>query len=407
MNQSRKGKQYGVFMEGVKIAIKAAIQQSVLRNLLVSIFLYSFLHFCKDTWYYLTDLIVVLIYYIILEKFEDKFLIEYLNKNKIFVFVMSCSISFGLIGNYLLFFAKISLVYRIILFLISSILFIPMSVAILHILEKFNSAGWPKNSYFFMNVREKNVKQLSRKKIFIIVFGLVFLTEIVYLIAFYPGIVSYDVYGTLERITTGKEWSEYQSLFYYLCLKVLLGIISEVWFLVLIQIVYFTMVYSIIISWAIVCAKYLNWKILIGIAVFIAMLPNNASMIITLSKDVPFSISFMWLIYLLIRIKRDKDKILYIELVVASCGTVLFRQTGWVIVPVVAFICLSLYDHKKILAGVFACSFFIALITEYGIKMSYDYLPADPKWKYIAGCNDMIGIYLGGGANCLITQLIW
>ncbi len=173
--------------------------------------------------------------------------------------------------------------------------------------------------------------------------------ETIYLIAFLPGVVSWDDYVVTRQAIGGYPLQEYQSLFYAFIRLVLLKIYYNITFVVICQIL------------------YVNNNLLLVLSGIFVLFPNNALMTMTLTKDTSWAVTFIWLI----------------------------RQNGWFVVPVTLVAIVLLKRNKKVLYTTVIIIVCI-LVSEVALR-AQKYDPMPPCIKYVAGFQDMLGVYYSRG----------
>ncbi len=326
-------------------------------------------------------------FYIVQINFSKMF--SYGKENIVKVGILNFVFTFSLVGNNLFLYPIGE--HNILYFLyygIDYLLLIPQTISILYKLEN-------------LSLRDGKAG-LSRKIYFIYFFCGFLVIELVYMIALNPGIVSWDDYHVIAEAKGLMGIREYEGLFYIYLKRFLLWICDEIWFLVLVQIIWGDVIFSIIISYFIKeIDGYINWKYSILAALFIMTLPNNSSLIVTLSKDVPWAVCFIWLIYSIIRLKWEEEIRWYIivEFAVSMSLCWLIRQNGLIVVPFTAVGCLIIFKRKKRIAKGILLAIGLIVLGE-SITRAESYESTPKGMKYIAMFEDLLGVYYSNGDMC-------
>lgn len=311
-------------------------------------------------------------------------MLEYGRKNILKICVLNFTLVFSLVGNNLFLYPIGEYSFcSILCFGMDYLLTLPLTVSLLYKLESFSL--------------QKGKNGLNRKQYFFIFFVCFFVIELVYIIALNPGIVSWDDYHVIAEAKGLMIPREYEGLFYICVKRFLLHLCDEIWFLVLVQVIWADFVFSIIVSYFIKeIDSFINWRILVIASLFTLTLPNNSSLVITLSKDVPWAVSFVWLIYSIIRLKYEVNWYIVIEFSISMTLCWLLRQNGWIVVPFTAAGCLLfLPNRKQIVGGVILVIFLIA--AGECTTRTLEYEPTAKGMKYIALFEDLLGVYYSEG----------
>ena len=219
----------------------------------------------------------------------------------------------------------------------------------------------------------------------------------VWLYAFNPCISVYDsadlfLQAHQMRIVPMTNW---HPPFYAIVLSFLLKIYDSISFLILVQCFFYSLLVVIILDYLIKkgisrrCATFLY--LVLGFAF------NNVIQLITLIKDVPYTISILWLTFLVFQYILDYKtikKIWYIKFVLALIFTSFFRQNG--IMPALAItITMAIFFiiKKKYKAIISIVAFLIAVFVINGPVYSYYNVVSAPGLKHFALANDLVGTY--------------
>lgn len=150
--------------------------------------------------------------------------------------------------------------------------------------------------------------------------------------------------------------------------------------------------------------KGIKLKFLVVFCVMLTMIPTNGIHIVTLWKDIPYSISLLWLTLLFAKIiSRDqlytKSILFIIEITLALICVYFFRQNGIVvyIFSVIALIIIFLKRNQfKPLWGI-VFSLIIILMIQFPLYKALNVKSATQGSKYIGLLNDIAGVYFSRG----------
>lgn len=156
------------------------------------------------------------------------------------------------------------------------------------------------------------------------------------LLVFWPGVLSNDSFDLWGQAVSGS-FNDWQSAFYGITLSLLLKIIYSPAFVLILQIVLF----SIVIAWGLkTFSNYGVPNIFLWVMSFLfALSPINHMMVITLWKDVPYALAFLLLTIFFLKIFFTEGKWVsknrnWIALGIAAFFISILRQNG---IPVVIF----------------------------------------------------------------------
>jgi len=152
----------------------------------------------------------------------------------------------------------------------------------------------------------------------------------VYLLAFYPGMMSPDSIEQWRQLATFQleDWQPaFHALFNWL--------LTRIWFspavIGIFQILFLSSVFAL--GMVKLYGNNVPLPILIGATIFYSVLPINGAYVITLWKDIPYSISLLWLTVIMINIVKSNGKWLsscknMTVLMVVLSLIILFRHNG-------------------------------------------------------------------------------
>lgn len=244
---------------------------------------------------------------------------------------------------------------RFALFILCIIWFIPIILFVLFILEFLSNK--------FINNNMKNNKQ-SNKKAAISFFLILFTVWEIILLGYFPANMTSDSIDQWAQAIGILPIGNAHPAFHTIIIKILATIIESPFWIVSIQ----------VICMAAVCTSFLmllfkrgikfNWLCII--ALIYAIMPNNFMFVTTLWKDIPYSISLLWLTYLLGKMSQSPKKffsknssIIILSLSIISVR--FFRHNG--IIPYFLMIILLIYITFKYFVDIKFRSMHVLILT--------------------------------------------
>jgi len=200
-----------------------------------------------------------------------------------------------------------------------------MSIAFLYMTEQL------RNKLSANNIGANTAQKIqSPAKLFFTFFGLMAACWLVYFAAFFPGNMSADSLDQWAQATGIIPLNNWHPVFHTLFNKLCLTVYKSPASIALAQIIFMAAVmagFLLFLSQQGLPAKWLKW-----VALIIGLIPVNGIMSVTLWKDVPFSVSLVWLTLVLAKIiTREgylKQKWAYVEITLALITAGLFRHNG-------------------------------------------------------------------------------
>lgn len=243
----------------------------------------------------------------------------------------------------------------------------------------------------------KDIEQKIKKKYaWLIFFGITFVCYSVFILAFNPAIISYDWYYYIAEAKGILQWEEYHSLFLIFIINSLFKIWDSIYILVLVQMVGIASLLASIFTWF--TGKGLNLKLGVILCFIFNIIPSNISLMMTLTKDVYYTIGLLYLTFIFMKFEKDKENILqYIELVLCLSFICLVRPTGY-IVSIICFTGLFALKPQKV--KILLCLLTGAFIVFGGntlIKKAVPYAETPPGLKYVGLFQDLLGTYYDNG----------
>lgn len=332
---------------------------------------------------------ILTVFYLFLSLNTYKTDIKSMKQFKVPAIINALLFSFALVGNPALIYNEQISVKRVIYFVCIFVFCFHFSLCLLQWLERFE-------------LKEYSNKARGRGHYFVLLFISILAMEAIYLIALNPGIISWDAYYVIAEAKGLYPLQEYSGLFYVLINKVLLSIVDSVYFLEICQICYAAFVFSYVASYfANRFDKKVKGYFICAIVCAIVLLPNNSCMILTISKDVPWALSFFLYVFLLYELyvsqESQKGKLrINVLYVFAGVMVGLIRQNGWFVVPATIFASVLLMRRNKRIITLISSTLVIILIFEVAMRCS-PYEETDKGRKYVAAFEDLEGVYVRNG----------
>lgn len=234
----------------------------------------------------------------------------------------------------------------------------------------------------------------------ILAFIVLALNYSIWILAFNPCASTYDsaLLFNQAHVMGIEPMLNWHPPFYAIVLHFLLKICDSATFLICIQCIAFA--FLIIRVLGLFLKKGISKKIVVILYVVLGFSFNNVIQLITLWKDIPYTLSILWLTIVLaelILVNGKISRIWYIEFFFSLLFTALFRQNG--IVPAIAaavFITVYFIRKKKLLSLLPVVAFIVALVIIEGPVYSFYKVENKPGLKYFALSNDIIGTYYAG-----------
>lgn len=218
-----------------------------------------------------------------------------------------------------------------------------------------------------------------------------------WLYAFNPCITSYDSYDLFNQAhqMLTVPMGDGHPPFYTIVLSLLLKICDSVTFIVALQCIAFAI---LLVSMVDFLLKHGCKKIVAAVVYIVLGFGfNHVMQMVTLWKDIPFTISILWLTYLLSQFVIDKFDVKldwYVKLVIAMVFTSFFRHNGAPAAYAIAlFITLFGIFKRNIKALISIAAFVLVVVLIKGPVYSFYKVQGDPGFKYSAMANDLMGVY--------------
>lgn len=210
-------------------------------------------------------------------------------------------------------------------------------------------------------LKKEKIKKIYIKKTFIlIIFILILIPNLLIFLSYFPGIYSIDSFNIIEQIKN-KTFNDSHPFFYTFTLFLIINIFKEPLYYILLQIILYSLIFAYLIKK--LKEKNINSYLILFIIFLININPVNYFNIITLWKDIPYSIFLLILSILIMNLtKKNKIKFLdYLILLFITLMIMFFRHNGLftIIIFYLLIFLLKIKINKKFLIKVLIISIFI------------------------------------------------
>jgi hypothetical protein len=277
----------------------------------------------------------------------------------------------------------------IFVYIITFLWFVPIVNSILYYLN------WTSNNGFAKTTGMKT-------SLFVFICTSILLLPALYnLFANNPGISSVDTQSTMisnaQNLHGMYDW---HPAFYCMVLRVIEEISNTTYMVIAVQ--YFFWAYVMIELLLFLRKHRIRESILIGVSVFLGFNAANLLYINTIWKDIPYTLSIVWILIILAKLSIDYEEYrckwyIYIEFIVAMVGACLYRKNGIVTFAIIllSVVIILRKNWKAVVASV------IALVCVAFIKGPvYNYFEVVDSGRtgmYIGLGQDVLGVYYAGG----------
>lgn len=251
-----------------------------------------------------------------------------------------------------------------------------------------------------VNADSKINKKINPKLIFCLCTILIFISYLPYFLSLFPGTLSSDSIGELNRAIEGVITSDHHPVFHILFIRLsyLIGnsLFHNLTAVVATYSVLQMLVLSLLFSYSItfLYKKNINLKLLFGILLFYMIIPIFGYYSVVMWKDVLFGAFALWLTIECYRMYEERNKISIktcIRLVIASLLTVFFRNNAIYMYFILIFFSLLFLkgNYKKLIV-----MFIIVIGTYYVVKgpiFNYFSIRKSVSAEYIAIPMQQIG----------------
>lgn len=283
-------------------------------------------------------------------------ILKYTNKvSKIIIIGISMYSTFACVG-YKLFLEgeKISFtISKVSQFLICTLWFIPLIIFLLYLLEvismKLTDLQNKKNRKLMITSKSSDIK------VVLLIFLSIFLIWEIVLLGYFPANMSYDSIDQWAQALGLREINNHHPAFHTIIIRILINIINSPFWVASIQ----------VISMAAICTCYImllykggiNLKILFLFSIIFAILPNNLMLVTTIWKDIPFTISLLWLTYLIGKISISPKKF--------------FDKWYLILILTICIVCVRFFRHNGIIPYVLMVLFLLFLSIKYFSEIKF------------------------------------
>lgn len=274
-------------------------------------------------------------------------------------------------------------------------------IAILWCIPIVNGIIYMANKMYNLTGMSKERLILKTWKLVIIMGVLLIVPTIFNLAANNPGISSPDTEVCLTtNIRNFRGMYDWHPAFYCMILKLLSCIWDTTYMIIIWQYVFW--LYVMLEGLLYLRKKNVRDEILICIALISGLNPANMIHLNTIWKDIPYTLSVLWLTIIISKLSIDFDEYkkkwyVYIELVIALLGMCLYRKNG--IVPfIIVLIGLGIVLRKntKLLVSL-AISVVLVGVYKGPVYDYFDFEEPGLKGMYIGLGQDILGVYYNGG----------
>lgn len=315
------------------------------------------------------------------------------------LFLITMIVSFMLAGNRLFFqvdFLTVSLTSLLMVICISIVVFLYIFV----ILD------------YLMTIQTEKYKkyEITRPILFWLqLFIAIVLIWTIYLVAYFPANMSADSMDQWHQALGIYNISNWHPAFHTLVIKFIIQFYENPVMIAVAQIIFGAAVISSFLLF--LCKNGLNNRLAIVFAVLFAALPNNGVNIVTLWKDIPYTISLLWLTLVLyqftINNKKYSSILSYVNLTAALCSVALFRHNGIVVVVIAAIVLISISlknkNYKRIITII--VSVIIVLLVEGPVYSQLQVIANPSGIKYVAPVHGIASVVANGGEVSSKTEL--
>ncbi len=285
----------------------------------------------------------------------------------------------------------LSSIFAVIFFFILVFLIELCFLDVLHSLTKLR---------FLHQQKERNRSEVIR--FCLITFGILVVVWGLYLYAAYPGLMTLDSFSQWKQAGGQQGLSDWFPVFHTLVIRGCRMIWDNPASVIIFQILFMASVFTS--GMLMFYKRGVPSIILYSFTLVFAFIPNNGILMVNMQKDIPFMISFMWLVFLLMKFILNNDQFLrswfsLLCLFLALTLTALFRHNGTYITYgfTAALIILSMLRKKYRLLIPAALSIAAILIIRGPVYQALNVLPTPEAFVRISPVQDIAGVYNRGG----------
>lgn len=245
-----------------------------------------------------------------------------------------------------------------------------------------------------------DTKALSFGKFVTIHLIILIVPALITVYAFNPGICSLDTYDTLRTAHSVQGMLDWHSAFYCLILHYILKIWDSTYAILFVQ--YFFWVYVVLELLLFLRKKQIKDSLLILFSCLVGLNTANLLHITSIWKDIPYSISVLWLVIILAKLSVDtefykKKWYIYLEFIAAMAGTMLYRKNGIVTFIMVALMAIILLRKNiKVVGSIILATACVAFIS--GPVFNHYMVTSSGNFGMYNGLgHDILGVYYADG----------
>lgn len=311
---------------------------------------------------------------------------KYINTNYIiYIILLSIYASFACLGENLFFnFTSIETSLKNFgLILLGSIIWIPIIFISIYFLEIINN-----------RISNNNFKIINSN--YIQLFFSTFIIWVLYLFLLWPGFITPDSIDQHFQAIGLLPLSNHHNIFHTLFLRVLYNIYDNFTFVIFVQIVLFSVIWAYCIG---SFSNKVNIKYLVIFSLLFAAMPNNAQMVISLWKDIPYTFSFLLLTFVVSRSEKtiiSSKKFMFLFILAFSLVGLL-RHNGLIVVIGTLLIYFIISKNKRKILYLISFIFFNIAFVQYPLMNFYHVIPISNWTKHITMYNDIVGVFVAGG----------
>ena len=236
-------------------------------------------------------------------------------------------------------------------------------------------------------------------RVYFLCFGILMFVAVYYIRAFNPAISSPDTLACLyPAFNSIYGINDFHPPFYILWLKSIVCLWNSVYAVLLVQYIWFALVFFE--GMRFLYRRGISSGFIILITVLMSFNCSNMVLLTTIWKDIPYSISLLWITIIMSKLifeYKIHTWLIYLELIIALVCTALMRQNGMVVF--IVLIPVLLYSFRRnwkiwvsCLSSVMIVSIvFFPLYTYLGIHENKD------GRKFIGLGQDILAAYYNGG----------
>lgn len=236
-------------------------------------------------------------------------------------------------------------------------------------------------------------------KVYFLCFGIILFVALCYMRAFNPAISSPDSLSCLgPAINSIRGIINWHPPFYILWLKAIVRIWNSTYAVLLVHYVWFSFVFLEGMRFLYRRGLSSGWIILVTLLT--ALNCGNMVQLTTIWKDIPYTISVLWLTVLIARfvLENQSNKwLIYIEFVTAMICTAFMRQNGIVIFVILVLALFFLFRKNWKMRSACAISAVMAVLINFPLYTYLGIKSDEGGGKFVGLGQDIKAAYFSGG----------